>query len=97
MGATVFWRKKLWLELRSVEFVALLRVLSILHMSVVMPMRWIAGKCANLADYDFGVAEMGFTLDLMVKGMGKIAEDGQKGLNDDHMMKMFDPLHNGSR
>ena len=95
MGATVFWRKKLWLELRSVEFVALLRVLSILHMSVVMPMRWIAGKCANLADYDFGVAEMGLALDLMDNGMAKVAQDGQNGLNDNHMMTIFDPLHNG--
>ena len=30
--------KNLWLVLRSMEFVALLRVLSILHLSVCMPM-----------------------------------------------------------
>ena len=77
------------------EFVAFLCVLSILYMSVVIPIRWIAGECANLADYDFGVAGMGLALDLMDKGMSKVAKDGQNGLNNDHMMTMFDLLHNG--
>ena len=94
-GGDGILEKYLWLELRSVEFVALVHVLLILHMSVVVPMRWIAGECANLADYDFGVAEMGLALDLMDNGLGKVTQDGQNGLNDDHMMTIFDPLHNG--
>ena len=58
-------------------------------------MRWIAGECANLVDCDFGVAEMGLALDLMDNIMAKVAQDGQNGLDYDHMMTIFGPLHNG--
>ena len=58
-------------------------------------MHWIAGECVNLADYGFRVSEMWLVLDLMDKGMNLIVEDRRTGLNNDHVMIMFDPLYNG--
>ena len=45
----------LYIYLRSVEVVALFRVLSILHILICMPVRWLASKTAELSDYDFGI------------------------------------------
>jgi hypothetical protein len=56
---------KLYLMLRSVEVVSLLRVLSILHISICLPTRWLAGKSQDLAEYNFGYYDMGLALDLM--------------------------------
>ena len=94
-GGDGILEKNLWLVLRSVEFVALLRVLSILHLSVCMPMRWLAGNCGALEEYDFGVSDMPAALDLMDNKMADIVEDGSLLLSDDFMMSMFDDLHNG--
>ena len=72
--------------------VGLLRVLSILHISVCMPMRWLAGNCVELKDYNFGVADMPEALDLMDVAFGKVADDGDLLLDEDFMMGMFEPL-----
>ena len=55
----------MWTVLRSVEFVALLRVLSILHLSIFMPMRWLTANCGDLAQYKFGYTDMTGALDLL--------------------------------
>ena len=94
-GGDGILEKNLWIELRSVEFVALLRVLAILHVSIVMPLRWLAGKCGELGDYAFGVADMPIALDLIDNAMGQVASDGNKLLSDDTMMSVFEPLYNG--
>ena len=57
---------KLFIMLCSSEVIAMLRVLSILHISVCLPTRWLAGNTQNLANYDFGYYDMGSAQDLMV-------------------------------
>ena len=42
----------LYITLRSVEMVVLLQVLSILHIAMCMPVRWLAG---NTCAYEFEV------------------------------------------
>ena len=61
--------------LESVEVVAMLRVLCIIHISVVMPMRWLAGKTQELGDHNFGVADMAECVDLMEKAFESVRDD----------------------
>ena len=91
-GGNGILEKKLYLLLRSVEMVGLLRVLSILYISVCMLMRWLAGNCGELEDYNFGVADMPEALDLMDVAFGKVADDGDLLLDEDFMMGLFEPL-----
>ena len=47
--------KNLFIILQSVEIIALFRVLSILHIAICIPTRWLAGKTQELAEFRFGV------------------------------------------
>ena len=77
---------KLYIMLRSVEVVALLRVLSILHLAVCMPTRWLAGKTHELADYDFGYYDMGKVLTCMETAFEAILDDPSLFLDEDFML-----------
>ena len=48
----------LYIILRSVEMMSLLRVLSILHISLYLPLIWLHENCGDLRNYFFGVADM---------------------------------------
>ena len=82
----------LYITLRSVEMVALLRVLSILHIAVCMPVRWLAGNTENLAQYDFGAVSMGRTLDMLEDAFIKISSDGTLLLDEDFVMNIFSDI-----
>ena len=43
--------KYLFIILQSVEIIALFRVLSILHIAICIPTRWLAGKTQELAEF----------------------------------------------
>jgi hypothetical protein len=79
----------LYIYLRSVEVVSLLRVLSILHILICMPVRWLAGQTAELSDYDFGHYDMGKALDTLEDAFEAIIEDTSKFLDEDFMMGLF--------
>ena len=81
--------KNLFILLQSVEVVAMLRVLSILHIAVCMPLRWLSGNCQDLAEHDFGVADMAWTVDLMEKAFTRVANNGELLLDEDFMMNIF--------
>ena len=51
--------------LQSTKFVALLWVLSIIHIAICIPTRYLAGNTEDLAAYNFGYYDMGTMLDLM--------------------------------
>ena len=53
-------QQNLFVALTSEEMIALSRLLSILHISVCMPFRWLAGKTHELKAYglDFGWGAM---------------------------------------
>ena len=91
-GGDGILEKSLYHVLRSIEMVSLLRVLSILHISICIPLRWLAGNCGDLGGYGFGVAEMPKALDLMDVAFAKIAMDGELMMDEDFMMSIFKPL-----
>lgn len=57
-GGNKLLEKSLFYRLRGVDFVASLRVISMIHMCVVIPLRWLAGNCHRLSEWIFGVADM---------------------------------------
>jgi hypothetical protein len=75
--------------LRSVEVVSLLRVLSILHISICLPTRWLAGKSQDLAEYNFGYCDMGLALDLMETAFESMIDAPELILDEDFMMGIF--------
>ncbi len=75
--------------LQSTEMVAALRVLSILHIAITIPLRWLHSKTHELAAFKFGVAEHGDILGDLEEGFEKIVEDGSLMLDEDFMMNLF--------
>ena len=67
---------------RSVEYIAFLRVLEILHMTSIIPIRWIAGNCEQLLKWEFGDVDMPEVVDLMEKAFAKIQRDSKKIMDD---------------
>ena len=80
--------KNVYSILRCVEMISLLRVHSILHISICLPLYWLAGNCGNLGKYGFGVADMPMVLDLMYDAFGKMVQDGRLILDEDFNIEM---------
>lgn len=72
--------------LQEFQHVALLRVLSILHIAICVPTRWLAGKTHELKEYNFGYYDMGKALDLMETAFESILNDGSLIYNEEFMM-----------
>ena len=53
----------LFVLLSSVDMVALSRLWSILHLAIIMPMRWLAAKTHEMKQYKWGYIELNRTLD----------------------------------
>ncbi len=47
-------------------------MLAILHIAICIPTRWLAGKTQDLAGFQFGVRDMGRTVDLMEVAFEKL-------------------------
>ena len=85
-------QKNLFILLRSVEVIALLRVLSVLYISVCIPLRWLTGNTENLAQYNFGVLDMGRAVDLLEKAMLQVVDNSELFLDEEFMMSMFSEI-----
>jgi hypothetical protein len=85
-------QKCLFIVLRSVEMIAMMRVLSILHIAVCLPTRWLAGNTHQLAEYDFGYYDMSRVVNMLEEAMEEVAEDGSKMLDEDFMMSIFSDI-----
>ena len=58
-------QKSIFLALRSIEFIAILRVLSILHIAVTLPHRYLSGCADKLTDDNFCVLDMNSVVDII--------------------------------
>jgi hypothetical protein len=76
----------LYIMLRSTEVVALLHILSILHISICLPTRWLAGNSHELSKFNFGYYDMGKALDSMEAAFESILDDGELIVDEDFMM-----------
>ena len=89
IGSDSILQRKLFSVLRSTEMVALLCVLSILHIAICLPTRWLAGNSKDLGNYDFSYYDMGKLLDIMEDRFEEISKKGELLLDEDFMMDMF--------
>ncbi len=86
-------QENLFIILSSVEMTALSRLFSILHFSINVPMRWLAGKTPTLAKYDWSMRKMSTAIDRLHDALVEIEEDGKKILDKKFMMSIFKLLH----
>ncbi len=84
--------RSLFISLQSIEMIVQMNVLAILLTSICIPTRWLAGICQVLKSADFGVFDMGQTVDLMESTFESIAQDGSLLLDEGFMMKNL-PAH----
>lgn len=79
--------------LTSDEMVAQTRLLSIFCLSSMMPLRWLAGKTQDLAEYNWGARHYGLCLDIFYKKLKLIQATPTLFLSESFMMGMFSELY----
>jgi hypothetical protein len=79
--------------LGSMEMIAQLRVASILHLAVVMPMRWLAGNTHKLSEYGWGEHSMGRAITFLHNAFVEVQGDGVLLLKENFIMNIFSPLY----
>ena len=84
--------ENLYLLLTCSEMVASCRVMSIVHISLCIPMRWLAGNSHLMGKYDWNVRSMGRTIDILEEALVKIEEDNELIIQEDYMMNIFKSL-----
>jgi hypothetical protein len=82
-------QQNLFVALKTSELVALFRLLSILHVTVCIPCRWLASKTHELARYDWGPMLMGCVIDTLNVAMGEIHKTPALILDEKYMMAIF--------
>jgi hypothetical protein len=83
----------LFITLSSMEVIAQLCVASIPSLSVIVPMRWLAGNTHKLAQQNWGEHSMGCAIDLLHSAFVEIQSDGSLLLDYDFVLKIFCPLY----
>ncbi len=73
--------------------IAQLRVASVLHLVVVIPMRWLAGNIHKLSEYGWGECSMGRAITLLHDAFVEVQGDGALLLEENFIMKIFSPLY----
>ena len=72
--------------------IAQLRILTIYQLAVVIPHRWLSANCGSLSGWNFGVADMPWTVDLLDDAFGSILCNPENILKEDFMMNIFQPI-----
>ena len=86
-------QQNLFVALTSTEMIALSRLLSIFHISVCMPFRWLAGKTHELRDFGsdvgWGAMSMSRVIDTLYDKMNKLYTTPSLIVDDEFMMGIF--------
>jgi hypothetical protein len=77
----------------SVEMIAQLRIGAIFFISIIVPMRWLAGNTHILAHREWGEKHMARSIDLVYDAMLKIQKNSKLFLKEDFMMNILKPLY----
>ena len=75
--------------LSSVEFAAVARLWSIFYLTIIMPMRWLAGKTHKLAHRKWGYISMGKVMDNLKEDLQSIVNTPELIHYQDFMMGML--------
>ena len=71
------------------EMVATCRVVAICHISMCLPLRWLAGNSHQLTEYDWNIRSMGRNIDALEESLMRIEEKSKLITDEEHMMNMF--------
>ena len=83
-------QRNLFVFLGSVEMIDLDCLLSIIHMSVCMPFRWLAWKTHSLKEYkNWGPPSMARVIDMLREKMNAIPEKPELILNEQFIIDIF--------
>ena len=82
-------QKNLFVVLSSSDMIELTRLLSILHLSIVVPFRWLAGKTHEFKEYNWSPLSMGRVLDTLDEKLNKIKSDPKLIFKSSVMMDIF--------
>jgi len=85
-------QRLLFILLGSMEMIAQLRVASVLHLAVVIPMRWLAGNTHKLVEYGWGERSIGRAIALLHDAFVEIQGDGSLLLEEEFVMHIFASL-----
>jgi len=85
-------QKNLYIVLRSLEMIASFRMLSIIHVAIVLPHRWLAGNAHLLSNENFGITDMAEVAELIDNGLQEISSNGELILDQDFMMGILKPI-----
>ena len=72
--------------------VALLRICSIVHIVIFLPVRWLTGKSHLLAEYNWSIRSMGGVIDILKSDLNKIVQDKEFILDEMFMVDIFKEL-----
>jgi hypothetical protein len=75
------------------EMIVQLRVASILHLAVVIPMRWLAGNTHKLSEYGWGERSRGRAITFLHDAFVDVQGDGALMLDENFIMNIFSPLY----
>ena len=89
----------LFSELACLEHIAGSQLFSILYLSIVLPVRWLAAKTHKLSHckvkgFPWGVQSMGLVVDVLYAKCMDLKEDPTKIIDEGFMMGLFDEITN---
>ena len=96
VGKDNILQENLYTVLTSEEMIALCRVFAILHYTICLPMRFLAGNSHSIGaqGYDWSTRSMGNAIDALEEAMIEIETDGSKLLSEDFMGNIFSNIYN---
>jgi hypothetical protein len=82
-------QQNLFVVLTSSKMIALACLLSVIHISICMPFRYLAGKTHEFAEYNWGAADMSRVIDTLHDALNDINKDPSLILDPLFMMNIF--------
>jgi hypothetical protein len=82
-------QRSLFVVLSSIEMAAQARLLAIMYLSIILPLRWLAGNTHKLASFGWGARSMGRALDVLREKVMLIKATPQLIVDEHFMMSMF--------
>jgi len=80
----------LFVVLSSLEMAAQARLLAIMYLFFILPLRWLAGNTHKLASFQWGARSMGRALDVLREKVLQFKANPNLILDEYYMMKIFD-------
>ena len=85
-------RSSLYVSLLLLQIAGTAKFFAIVHLAVVVLVRWLAGKSYLMVEHNWSPLSMGRVVDILYKKFEEIVNDPSLIHNKNHMMQRFDVL-----